>query len=76
MIRRLNDKIAIVTGSTSGLGAAIAQRLAAEGASVIVTGRSEERGKAVSESILSAGGEAAFVACDLTQESSIEALGI
>ena len=52
MIRRLNDKIAIVTGSTSGLGAAIAQRLAAEGASVIVTGRSEERGKAVSESIL------------------------
>ena len=74
MIQRLNDRIAIVTGSTSGLGAAIAQRLAAEGASVIVTGRSEERGKAVSESILSAGGEAAFVACDLTQESSIEAL--
>jgi NAD(P)-dependent dehydrogenase (short-subunit alcohol dehydrogenase family) len=71
---RMKDQVSIVTGSTSGLGRAIAHRFAEEGAKIVVTGRNLERGKAVVDSIEGAGGEAHFVACDLTDEVSIEAL--
>lgn len=54
---KLNGRAALVTGSTSGIGAAIAQTLAREGAVVIVQGRSEERAKAVVAKIVSAGGK-------------------
>jgi NAD(P)-dependent dehydrogenase (short-subunit alcohol dehydrogenase family) len=50
---KLKDKTALVTGSTAGIGYAIAQSLAAEGAKVIVTGRSEERVNAAIEKIKS-----------------------
>ncbi len=56
---------AIVTGSTSGIGAAIARALAAAGADVIVSGRDSERGEAVVEEIRTAGGSADFIAVDL-----------
>jgi 3-oxoacyl-[acyl-carrier protein] reductase len=71
---RLQDKVAIVTGSTSGLGAATATRFAAEGARVVVTGRSEARGEAVVDAITGAGGRACFVRCNLDEESSIASL--
>jgi NAD(P)-dependent dehydrogenase (short-subunit alcohol dehydrogenase family) len=58
-------RTALVTGSTGGLGVAIAKALAAEGARVIVTGRNKVRGDAVVADIRSAGGEADFVAADL-----------
>jgi len=54
-----------VTGSTAGLGRAIAVRLAAEGASVVVTGRDAERGEAVAAEV---GGR--FVAADLAEEQA------
>ncbi len=62
---RLAGRHAIVTGSTSGIGAAIAHALAAEGVRVIVSGRDSERGQAVVEEIRAAGGSADFVAVDL-----------
>jgi NAD(P)-dependent dehydrogenase (short-subunit alcohol dehydrogenase family) len=74
MSGRLADKVALVTGSTSGLGAATALRFAAEGARVVVTGRSEERGARVTEQLAEAGGEGCFLRCDLADEKSIQAL--
>src|SRR5262249_35645279 len=62
---RLRDKVAVVTGSTSGIGAASAELMAAEGARVVVTGRSEERGARVRDSIVARGGEAIFGPADL-----------
>jgi NAD(P)-dependent dehydrogenase (short-subunit alcohol dehydrogenase family) len=62
---RLSGRTALVTGSTGGLGVAIAKALAADGAFVVVSGRNKSRGDAVVTDIRSAGGDAAFVAADL-----------
>ena len=71
---RLTDKVAIVTGSTRGIGRATAIRFAAEGASVIITGRSEEAGKAVEQQILDAGGQGTYVRTDLANEDDVIAM--
>jgi len=65
MSHRLAGKSALVTGSTSNIGRAIAIEFAAQGAFVVVSGRSEERGTAVVTEIESAGGRATFIAADL-----------
>ncbi len=70
---RVAGKVAIVTGATSGLGAAAARRLAEEGANVLVTGRDEGRGQAVVDSIAAAGGEARFQPLDVTDEDAWQA---
>jgi NAD(P)-dependent dehydrogenase (short-subunit alcohol dehydrogenase family) len=58
-------RVALVTGSTSGIGREVARSLAEAGARVVVTGRDERRGSEMVEEITGAGGEAAFVAHDL-----------
>src|SRR6478672_9694282 len=61
---RLTGRTALVTGSTGGLGVAIASALAAEGAFVVVSGRDKERGDLVVADIRSRGGSAEFVAAE------------
>jgi NAD(P)-dependent dehydrogenase (short-subunit alcohol dehydrogenase family) len=65
---------ALVTGATSGLGKAIAVRLGAAGAEVLVHGRNAERGVAVVESIELNGGQARFIAADLNDPAAIQTL--
>jgi NAD(P)-dependent dehydrogenase (short-subunit alcohol dehydrogenase family) len=61
----LDGCTAIVTGSTSGIGQAIAHRFAASGAHVLITGRNAERGNQVVADITASGGDSVFVASDL-----------
>src|SRR3954469_17429515 len=65
MRTRLEDETALVTGATSNIGRAIATAFAAEGAHVVVSGRSPQRGAEVVEQIHAAGGHADFIAADL-----------
>ncbi|MGI6216559.1 MAG: SDR family NAD(P)-dependent oxidoreductase [Coriobacteriales bacterium] len=71
---RMENKIAVVTGATSGIGAATAKMFAKEGAKVVATGRNEERGNAVVNEILSNGGDAIFVQGDLRVKDTIAKL--
>jgi NAD(P)-dependent dehydrogenase (short-subunit alcohol dehydrogenase family) len=65
---------ALVTGATSGLGKEIAVRLARDGMNVVVVGRDVARGAAVVEQIEAAGGDARFIAADLSDPAAIRNL--
>lgn len=67
---KLQNKVAIVTGSTSGIGKYGALALAAAGAHVTVTGRRVAQGEQVVQEIKVNGGNAIFVQADITQEES------
>ncbi|HXY14471.1 MAG TPA: SDR family NAD(P)-dependent oxidoreductase [Terriglobales bacterium] len=62
---RLASKVALITGATSGIGEASALLFAVEGASIALTGRSRQRGEQIRNKILSSGGKAIFISCDV-----------
>ena len=68
------QKVAVVTGSTSGIGKAIAERFAREGVAVVISGRDADRGAAVVSGIRQSGGTAEFVKTDVSQIDSVAAL--
>jgi len=70
----LAGRVAIVTGSSSGIGEAIARELAAAGAAVVVNSRSEERAQPVANEIRSRGGRAIAVAADVCDSAQVAAL--
>lgn len=74
MERRLDEKVSIVTGGGTGIGAAIAQRFAQEGAAVAISGRRAEPLQDVVAAILRDGGKAIAVSCDSATEAGVEKL--
>jgi NAD(P)-dependent dehydrogenase (short-subunit alcohol dehydrogenase family) len=70
---RFRDRVALVSGGGSGIGRAAAQRLAAEGARVVVGDLDARAAEATAASIREAGGEAAAVACDVTDPAAVTA---
>ncbi|MDN7905234.1 SDR family oxidoreductase [Burkholderia diffusa] len=74
MARKLDHKIALVTGATSGIGLATAQRFAAEGAHVYLTGRRQAELDAAVKGIREAGGNATGVRVDSTKLGELDAL--
>ncbi|AEI81449.1 2,5-dichloro-2,5-cyclohexadiene-1,4-diol dehydrogenase LinX (plasmid) [Cupriavidus necator N-1] len=69
---RLQDKVALISGAGTGIGAATAARFAAEGAKVMLCGRREAPLRAVAEEIRSHGGDAAWIRADVTNEADVE----
>ena len=70
----LKDKVALVTGATSGIGRETAILFASEGAKVVVAGRRKEEGEEVAALIRKAGGTAKFIQTDVSQADQVEHL--
>jgi 3-oxoacyl-[acyl-carrier protein] reductase len=70
----VDGQTAIVTGSSSGIGRAIAARFAADGADVVVCSREQDNVDPVAEGIEAEGGSALAVECDVTERGAVEAL--
>ncbi|HEX4221790.1 MAG TPA: SDR family oxidoreductase [Pseudonocardiaceae bacterium] len=73
-MNRLTNRSALITGGTGGVGRAIAEAVAEEGATVVISGRDAPRGLDVVERIRSHGGRAEFVKADLSSTEQIRAL--
>lgn len=71
-MNRLNGKIAIVIGATSGMGRAIAKLFAEEGAQVVCTGRRADKGQSLEREIIEAGGKGIFVQADSTKSDELK----
>ena len=71
---RLAGKVAIVTGSTAGIGKGAAVLFAKEGAKVVVSGRTVDAGERVVEDIRTEGGDAIFVKADVSESSEVQRL--
>src|SRR5262245_12146312 len=70
----LHDKVAVITGSSRGIGRAIAESMAALGAKVVISSRKIEACEAVAREIAARGGEAAAIACNISRKAEVEAL--
>jgi len=69
---RLKDKVAIVTGTSSGIGIGIAEVFAEEGAKVVCVARREKEGEAVAQSLRDGGAEALFIQGDVSEKTQVD----
>ncbi|MDG4782455.1 SDR family oxidoreductase [Micromonospora sp. WMMD961] len=74
MSTRFADKVILITGATSGMGRAVAERVSAEGAKVMLAARGKDVGEAFAAELRSAGRDAHFVPTDVTVEAEVAAL--
>jgi NAD(P)-dependent dehydrogenase (short-subunit alcohol dehydrogenase family) len=70
----LTGKVAVITGSSRGIGRAIAERMAEHGAKIIVSSRKPEACTAVAESIKAKGGDAYVIPCNISRKEELQAL--
>ncbi|KDE57606.1 short-chain dehydrogenase [Halostagnicola sp. A56] len=70
----MDDSTVIVTGSSKGIGRALAERFATEGANVVTNSRDEARATAVAEELLDAGGTAVGIGADMSDRAEVQAL--
>ena len=66
-----DKKVAVITGATSGIGTAVAERMAKEGYYTVLLGRNIEKGNYICNSIKAKGYQATFIQCDVTSEQSV-----
>ena len=70
--RTFSDKVALVTGGTSGIGKTTAIEFARAGAKVVLTGRREKEGAQVVDAIKKLGGDAAFIRTDVAKDADVK----
>lgn len=70
-MKKFNEKVALITGATSGIGEAAAKMFAAHGASVVLVGRNKEKGSKLEQEIIQKGQNAYFIACDVSKEEDV-----
>jgi len=70
----LDDKVAVITGSSRGIGRAIAESMSALGAKVVISSRKAEACEEVAREIAEQGGEAAAIPCNISRKAEVEAL--
>ncbi len=73
-MQRLKDRVAVVTGSSTGIGRAIAERFGAEGAKVVVNSRHEQRAEEAAAALRAAGVKAVGVAADVSRPEDAQRL--
>src|SRR5947209_580587 len=73
-MKELQDKVAIITGGTSGIGRDTAVLFAEAGAKVVIAGRREKEGKQTLDMVREAGGEGLFVKTDVSKSADVQAL--
>jgi meso-butanediol dehydrogenase/(S,S)-butanediol dehydrogenase/diacetyl reductase len=71
---RLHDKVSLITGAASGIGAATAKTFAREGAAVVVADLNDDGGHRIVDQIRDGGGSAEFVHVDIGQPREVEAM--
>ena len=74
MAGRLSSKVVIVTGGSTGIGQAVADRVVTEGGTVVIAGRRREPGERAAAELRASGGRARFVATDVTVEHEVQRL--
>ena len=71
-MQRFENKVVLITGATSGIGEGTAKMFAKEGASVVLVGRSVDKGTKIEQEITSNGGKALFIQCDVSKEEDVK----